>query len=395
MSSPTPLPDLAIPPSQSTVSVSAINTTGTIRGLPAGQFFEPKIEGHDYIAAPIYAFLIKHPTLNRSLLWDLGMRKDWQNMSPFLLNALMGGFPDVKLDVPKDVHEILTENGVDANRVEGIIWSHFHFDHVGDPSTFGPRTKLIVGPGVQGAIFPGWPKNQQSPILETDYTGREVLELDFESGNGGTFKTLQIGRFKALDYFGDGSFYLLDSPGHAVGHLCALGRVKSSTEKNSFVFLAGDAIHHVGEIRPSKYLPLPENISPSPFAPVSSGCSSSCPGSIFQSLIPHPEGRTSTTFYEPSRLDPEASFHHDVDELLVTVSKVQEADCQDEILVCAAHDESLLEVIDFFPNGTLDDFAEKGWAKQAKWRFLRDFAKAVDRECEGDVKFPNEQWGPR
>lgn len=391
--SPSILPDLAIPTSASTVSVSAINTTGTIRGLATKEFFEPKIKGHDWVAAPIFAFLIKHPTLNRSILFDLGMRKDWKNIAPALIGLVTTHFPDVRLDVPKDVHEILTENGVDTGKIEGIVWSHYHFDHIGDPSTFGTNTKLIVGPGVQGAIFPGYPANPESPILETDYAGREVLELNFESGNGGAFKTLTIGRFKAVDYFGDGSFYLLDAPGHAVGHICGLARVKSSPEKNSFVFLAGDAIHHVGELRPSQYLPIPEKISPSPFAPLSSGCSTSCPGAIFQALIPHREGHTSTTFYEPSR--PELSFHHDVDETIVTVSKVQEADCRDEILVCAAHDETLLEVLDFFPNGTLDDFAEKDWVKRARWRFLRDFGKAVGRECEGDVKYPNEKWGPQ
>lgn len=98
------------------------------------------------------------------------------------------------------------------------------------------------------------------------------MELDFE--NEDRWKVVSIGPSKAIDYFEDGSFYLLDAPGHAIGHICALARVTSSLgviapgkqhEEDSFVLLAGDAVHHVGELRPSPLLPLPAEIKPSPW----------------------------------------------------------------------------------------------------------------------------------
>ena len=85
--------------------------------------------------------------------------------------------------------------------------SHFHWDHTGDPSTFPTSTELVVGPGFQKAFMPGFPSNPDAPIKESDYKGRNVREISFASSN------LRIGRFRALDYFEDGSFYLLDSPG--------------------------------------------------------------------------------------------------------------------------------------------------------------------------------------
>ncbi|KAK3998215.1 beta-lactamase-like protein [Cladorrhinum sp. PSN332] len=380
-------PNLNIPFSSATVSVSAINTTSEIHGAPTNLFVSPPISGHKWIAAPVYSFLIHHEASNRRLLFDLGIRKDFHNLARPLYHHLVRQL-GWKLTVEKDVPEILEENGIPPESIEAVIWSHHHFDHTGDMSRFPPETKLIVGPGFcneSGMVMPGYPANPESTILETDYKGRELVELDFEDGGNKEkkYKTLKIGRFDALDYFGDGSLHLLDSPGHAVGHLCALARVQAESGGNSkFVFLAGDAFHHPGEIRPSRYLPIPESIEPSPFGSV--GCcggssSSSCPGTIFDEVLRREKRPEGSAFYSPARLEKD-SFHHDVDELAVTVEKVQEADCQDEILVCAAHDESLLQVVDFFPNGTLNEFAEKGWAKKARWRFLSDFGRAVGRE---------------
>ena len=47
-------------------------------------------------------------------------------------------------------------------------------------------------------------------IANISLSGRELKEISFD---GSTI----IGAFQAYDYFGDGSFYLLDVPGHAVG----------------------------------------------------------------------------------------------------------------------------------------------------------------------------------
>jgi hypothetical protein len=52
--------------------------------------------------------------------------------------------------------------------------SHWHWDHIGDPSTFPETTDLVVGPGFKNAMLPGAPANPDSPILESDY--KYVLE---------------------------------------------------------------------------------------------------------------------------------------------------------------------------------------------------------------------------
>lgn len=45
--------------------------------------------------------------------------------------------------------------------------------------------------------------------ITDNFRGRPTREIEFESDGEG----LNIGGFAAFDYFGDGSFYLLDAPG--------------------------------------------------------------------------------------------------------------------------------------------------------------------------------------
>ena len=365
-------PDLNIPPSTSVVDVSIIDTTSSILGVDAWKFLEPSIPGHDYLATPAFSFLISHPQLDRSIIFDLGIRKDWENYSPFLQDRFKkGGY---KITVEKSLRTILEDHGVDASKLEAVVWSHHHFDHTGAPEEFEKSTALIVGPGFKQAMLPGYPTNPQSTILEANYAGRELIELEFSSG-------LKIGRMDALDYFGDGSFYFLDGPGHAVGHICALARV--TADPPSFILMGGDAVHHGGELRPSQYMPLPDEISPHPFTPLSPYA---CPGSMFESMLR--DGDRLKTIYEPAR-QTKVQMNYDVDEAIRTIQKLQEADVREDILVVAAHDASFLDIAEFFP-AKANDFAKKGWVLQARWRFLRDFTKAIG--YEGIVEGVRE-WG--
>lgn len=47
--------------------------------------------------------------------------------------------------------------------------SHWHWDHIGDPSTFPPSTRLVVGPGFKEAFLPGYPAKSDSPVRESDF----------------------------------------------------------------------------------------------------------------------------------------------------------------------------------------------------------------------------------
>ena len=180
--------------------------------------------------APAYSFLVSHPSGKR-ILFDLGVRKDWQSaFPPSVLQEITN--PDFGITAVQttDVPEALVQGGIRLDDINQILWSHHHWDHVGDPTLFPTTTDLVVGPGFKEAFGPGWPSREDAPVKTVDWEGRNLIEHDFKNG-----KSLKIGRFSALDYWGDGSFYVLDTPGHALGHVSALARVA----KDEFVFLGG------------------------------------------------------------------------------------------------------------------------------------------------------------
>lgn len=187
---------------------------------------------------PVYAFHITHQASGSQFLFDLGCRKDWWNLVPQTVDLLEGSWPGIKVD--KDVKEILTENGVTfagdgMDGISKVILSHSHFDHVGELSTLPKDVEIVVGPGFKKAMMPGYPTNAESTFHEQELTGRNIFEVPFDSNT-------KLGKFESYDLLGDGTVQILNSPGHAVGHICALVR----TTEDSYLLLGGDTCHFVG-----------------------------------------------------------------------------------------------------------------------------------------------------
>ncbi|OJD29674.1 metallo-beta-lactamase superfamily protein [Diplodia corticola] len=364
--------NLNIPASDATVSVSIINTGARIR-LPLAGFMEPPIEGHTHLDAPAYSFLIEHPQHGK-LLFDLSIRKDWKNLAPAIVGQTDG---DALIEVEKDVLDVLEENGIASTEIKSVIWSHWHCDHIGDSSRLASSTELVLGKGFLDALTPGYPVNPNSPFLESDYKGRKIREIDFSTHPN----RLQLGRFDAIDFFGDGSFYLINTPGHALGHVCGLSRTTPTT----FILTGGDAAgHHGGELRPSPYLPLPSHLSPSPFSlprPFQPG--TACPGSLLEQRIQAPRGRdpgATTPFY---KLAPTGMPDFELDVAQATVDWLAAFDGDERVLVVTAHDAKLKGVVEFFPK-TANAWRERGWKAEGLWRFLEDFKGAVGEEGGDD-----------
>ena len=75
---------------------------------------------------------------------------------------------------------------------------------------FPKSTNLVVGPGFRESptLLPGYPHLTDSPIDSRAVEGRNLVQLDFKD------HTLDIGGFRAHDFFGDGSLYLLGKRTH-------------------------------------------------------------------------------------------------------------------------------------------------------------------------------------
>lgn len=145
--------------------------------------------------------------------------------------------------------------------------------------------------------------------------------------------------------------------------------------------MGGDAAHHSGEFRPTPQLPLPESIAPSPFEPPSSRAV--CPGAMFEPIHPAKIASSgdyrTTPFYELSPM-----MNASLPDALTTVSKMQEFDASPNVLVVIAHDTSLLDVLPFYPKGELTGWEKTDNKAVGRWRFLKDFGKAVElQKAEG------------
>jgi len=82
---------------------------------------QPEYTGKADLQGPSFSFLIEHPS-HKPVLFDLGIRKDWEKLPSYSKFIEMKWY----INVEKDVAEVLKDNGVDVDggAIESIIWSH-------------------------------------------------------------------------------------------------------------------------------------------------------------------------------------------------------------------------------------------------------------------------------
>lgn len=120
--------------------------------------------------------------------------------------------------------------------------SHLHWDHVGDPARF-TSAEFVLGADAVSLLSSAYPANPSSPYMALP-AGRHVRYMHFAPEDDSERAQVALAPFgpfaRAVDFYGDGSLYLVDAPGHSPGHLTAAARVGPG----AFVFLAGDVCHN-------------------------------------------------------------------------------------------------------------------------------------------------------
>jgi glyoxylase-like metal-dependent hydrolase (beta-lactamase superfamily II) len=247
-------------------------------------------------------------------------RQDLENYPDVIKKA----FRYVEPVVPKDIVDILEEGPVLPASINAVIFSHLHFDHVGDCTKF-PDAEMIAGPGSRAASFPGWPAATGSPFLGSVLEHPRYHELNFETDIWIPFRPFT----RAHDFFGDGSLFLIDTPGHMAGHLGAM----ALTARDEWVFMGGDCCHH----------------------------RSLLVGSRPMSVTVGPAGTT--------------CFHKDPTTAKETIEKIRMLEKRGNVLVALAHDAYL--------KGRMPEYPESlnGWMG-SKWK------ENLDTELRSDYQIP-------
>lgn len=102
-----------------TVDVKMINPVNFGPAI-LSRFMAPDVPGLEtFETSPSLCFLLEHSS-GRKLVWDLGIRKDYGNYAPKIADYLPT--TKYKIQVEKNVADILLDHGIEAAEVEAVIW---------------------------------------------------------------------------------------------------------------------------------------------------------------------------------------------------------------------------------------------------------------------------------
>lgn len=146
---------------------------GTLRA--PGKMLERGAQGD--FTLPVYAFLITH-TSGRAVVFDAGLAPS--DHDQVLFDAFHNTLPP-----GHDVAARVAAAGVEPGRIEALVISHSHYDHVGGAHLL-PNARVIL---------------HRREELRTLDAGRDLLLVD-----------------ETHDVFGDGSVEVFATPGHTCGH---------------------------------------------------------------------------------------------------------------------------------------------------------------------------------
>ncbi|OAA74893.1 Beta-lactamase-like protein [Akanthomyces lecanii RCEF 1005] len=178
---------------------------------------------------PSWRFLVSHKTSNTKLWFDLGMSTDLADYPPAIQaihQKMFNATPAVNT-----LADDLKSLNLSGNDIKFVIASHAHWDHIFPAKQFLPNAK----PATEDSHYDERIWNPQAAELPISELPSPVDEPE---------KWTSLGTFdRAYDFFGDGSFYVIDSPGHMTGNLSALCRTKTRDGQLRWILLGGDCLH--------------------------------------------------------------------------------------------------------------------------------------------------------
>jgi N-acyl homoserine lactone hydrolase len=193
-------------------------------GTVTGEFGRLMEGGEGDITLPIPVYLIEHP--KGVALFDSGLHPDCQQDPSGRLGARLAGLFRIAFETGEEVSAQLVGMGRDPAKVDLLINSHFHFDHVGGNALIPNATMLVQRREWDAGMDPDTAERHGYNPRDFDL-GHKLRLLDGEH-----------------DVFGDGSVICLPTYGHTAGHQSLRLRLSGGD-----VVLAADACYFCRSLR--------------------------------------------------------------------------------------------------------------------------------------------------
>ena len=181
---------------------------------------------------PIPAYLIEHP--KGTVLFDTGLHPDCQHDPAARVGTRLTGLFSFDFHPGEEVSARLEAIGRDPARIEIIVNSHFHFDHVGGNALIPNAVMVVQKREWEAGLTPEIAAAHGYNRADFDL-GHKLVEIDGEH-----------------DLFGDGSVVCLPTHGHTPGHQSLRLRLASGE-----VVLAADACYFCRTLRERR---LPQRV---------------------------------------------------------------------------------------------------------------------------------------
>jgi N-acyl homoserine lactone hydrolase len=199
-------------------------------GSVTGEFARLMAGGEGEITLPVPVFLIEHP--KGRALFDTGLHPDCRNDPAARLGSRLAGLFKIGLGIGEQVSARLEAMDRDPGKIDLVINSHFHFDHVGG-NALVPNARMLVQ------------RREWEAATDPENAVRHGYDLrDFDLGHD---RRLVDGEY---DVFGDGSVLCLPTYGHTRGHQSLRVRTDSGD-----IVLAADACYFCKTLRERRLPP--------------------------------------------------------------------------------------------------------------------------------------------
>jgi len=194
---------------------------------------------------PVPAFVIEHPKYGL-IIFDTGLSSKIARIGNKALHPITRLFFDTRSAVGKDLPNQMRNAGLLPKKVTKVIFSHLHFDHIGNADAFS-NAIFYVGQGTETK------KITRMNGFEPDFITKLQKEHPFKSidfSKGKPFATFE----KAVDLLGDGSIIAVQGNGHLTGSISLFVHLPQG-----LVFLAGDEAVHFDWLKSNDVQRISEN----------------------------------------------------------------------------------------------------------------------------------------